>query len=49
MRNSLRCTAVFFGLVLLAGSAIRTTGQTAKSEPSPFSSQASQAFRNIDE
>src|SRR5246127_5353142 len=40
MRNSLRCTFLLLGLVLLAASAVRSVAQTAKSEPSPFSSQA---------
>src|ERR1700739_526516 len=40
MRNLLRCTFLFVGLVLLAGSAVRSAAQAAKSEPSPFSSQA---------
>src|SRR6266481_6090141 len=44
MRNSLRFTWLFFGLVLFAGSAIRTAGQTVKSEPSPFSSQAAPGY-----
>src|SRR5258707_6277411 len=44
MRNSLRFTGLFLGLVLFAGSAIRTAGQTVKSEPSPFSSQATPGY-----
>jgi hypothetical protein len=40
MRNSLRCRFLFVALVLLAGSAVRSAAQAAKSEPSPFSSQA---------
>jgi len=44
MRNSQRCTFLFLGLVLLAGSAVRSAAQAAKSEPSPFSSQASPGY-----
>jgi len=44
MRNSLRFAWLFFGLVLFAGSAIRTAGQTVKSEASPFSSQATPGY-----
>lgn len=40
MRNSLRLAPLFLGLVLFAGSAITTPAQAAKSEPSPFTSQA---------
>src|SRR5579864_1363388 len=44
MRNSLRFTALFLGLVLLTCSAVRTAGQTASSEPSPFSMQATPGY-----
>jgi hypothetical protein len=44
MQNLLRLASLFFGLVLFACSAIRATGQTAKSEPSPFSSRATPGY-----
>lgn len=44
MGNSLRFTALFLGLVLSACLATRTAGQTAQSEPSPFSTQATPSY-----
>ena len=44
MPNSHRFTALFLGSVLFTCSAIRTAGQTASSEPSPFSTQASPGY-----
>ena len=44
MANSLRNTPLFLGLVLFAGSAIHTAAQTTRSEPSPFTSQASPGY-----
>ena len=44
MQNSLRLTPLFFGLVLFAGSAVHTAAQTSRSEPSPFTAQASPGY-----
>jgi hypothetical protein len=44
MPNSRRLTPLFLGSVLLTCSAIPTAGQTATSEPSPFSTQATPGY-----
>src|ERR1700722_7325651 len=44
MRNPLRITALFLGLVLSACLATRVAGQTASSEPSPFSTKATPGY-----
>jgi hypothetical protein len=44
MPNSPRFTALFLGSVLSACCAISTAGQTATSEPSPFSTQATPGY-----
>jgi len=44
MPNSLRLMTFFFGSALLACSATRTAGQTATSEPSPVSTQATPGY-----
>jgi hypothetical protein len=44
MRNSLRLTLFFFGLVLYAGAAMCTAAQTAKSEPSPFANRSTVGY-----
>jgi hypothetical protein len=44
MPNSPRFTALILGSALLTCSAIRTAGQTATSEPSPFATQASPGY-----
>lgn len=44
MRNPLRFTALFLGSVLSACLAINAAGQTAPSEPSPFSDQTNPGY-----
>jgi hypothetical protein len=44
MPSSIRFTALFLGTVFLACSATSTAAQTAASEPSPFSAQASPGY-----
>lgn len=44
MRNSPRFSALFLGFVLFACCAVRTAAQTAPSEPSPFSAQATPGY-----
>ncbi len=44
MRNPLRFTALFLGSVLSACLATHAAGQTAQSEPSPFSAQATPGY-----
>lgn len=44
MRNLIRFTAPFLGSALLTCFAVRTAGQTVRSEPSPFSAQVTAGY-----
>jgi hypothetical protein len=44
MRNLIRFTAPFLGSVLLTCFAVRTAGQTVRSEPAPFSAQVTAGY-----